>query len=133
MNKDQKMMKKNIVLCIGLVTACLFNSFSITPVKANEAQEQIEEQLHQYSNHIDANYGVLLSSVEMENLKIALIVDSTVTDEAIEQGKTAQQLATQAIANYQIEDIMQQRQLLIEIDATMTAKGSGGGAKPKCC
>lgn len=93
---------------------------------------QVEAQVEHHAANLDKKYGLLLSHQERQNLKLAIIVESIVTKEALAAGKSAQQLAKQAFETYQIVDIIEQNNLLAETELAM-AKENGEGHIPPCC
>ena len=125
-------MKKLITATVlGLsLSSILFTS----QIQANSALNTVNTAVEQRAIYLDENFGVLLTTQERQNLKLALIAKQVVTNQAIAAGKTSHDLATEASEIYQIEDESAQRQLLVEIDAAIVyVEGGGGGIKPKCC
>lgn len=102
------------------------------PIQAPTQLTQVEAQVEHYAANLDQKYGLLLSFQERQNLKLAIIVENIVTTEALESGKSAQQLVNQAIETYQIVDIIEQNNLLAETELAI-AKENGEGHIPPCC
>lgn len=113
----------------GVAFSCVFfTQFA----NAGEALDSINAAVNTQAEQIDQKHGVLLTTQERDNLKMALIVKkvTVATNESTTQ--TVKERADSAIATYEITDPVEQRQLLIEIEAAANT-GGGSGNKPPCC
>jgi hypothetical protein len=113
----------------GLVVFCaLFSSITFASDKLAAVNAEVEKK----AEEIDQKYGVLLTTQERQNLKIAIVVKRVATAEAANSEQSAKDIADAAIVTYEIEDTTEQRKLLIETEAAMAEFG-GSGTKPPCC
>ena len=130
MNKTIKTLLK------GMAFVCVF---FVLFVNAGEALASINAAVDTQAEQIDQKHGVLLTNQERNNLKMALIVKKVTTDTANDSSKTVKEKTDSAIATYEINDPVEQRQLLIEIEAAANTgggaanTGGGSGNKPPCC
>lgn len=106
---------------IALLCACV----AVT-AHAGEDLDAINSAVEQRAAEIDQKFGVLLTSQELNNLKISLIV-SKVSKE--QKDRSVKAKTDTAIKTYEITDPVEQRQLLIELEAT-SLTGNGGGDDP---
>jgi hypothetical protein len=111
----------------GMAFAC---AFCAGIANAGEALDSINAQVEQQAAQIDHAHGVLLTSQERDNLKMALIVKKVTKEEAVATDVTVKEKADKAIATYEITDPVEQRKLLIEIEASYFG---GSGIQPPCC
>ncbi|NQZ09440.1 MAG: hypothetical protein HRT35_19990 [Algicola sp.] len=111
----------------GMAFACVFCA---SIANAGEALDNINAQVEEQAAQIDQTHGVLLTSQERDNLKMALIVKKVTTEEAVVADVTVKEKADKAIATYEITDPIEQRKLLIEIEASYFG---GSGIQPPCC
>ncbi len=107
----------------SLIFMCAFSA------TAGEALDTINAQVAQQAEAIDQKFGVLLTTQERENLKVALIVKKVVAETPIDATVDVATKTNKAVETYEITDPTQQRTLLIELDAAMAA-GGGGGKQP---
>lgn len=113
----------------GMVFLCVFFTHF---VNAGEALDSINVEVEKRAEQIDQNYGVLLTTQERDNLRLALIVKKVTTDTANDTTQTVKEKIDAAITTYEITDPVEQRQLLIKIEAAANT-GGGSGNKPPCC
>jgi hypothetical protein len=121
---------------LALLCACI----SVTAY-AGEDLNAINAHVEKQAEDIDQKFGVLLTTQERNNLKIALIVSKVSKeqkeltgngggdDPAIQKELTTMEVTDKAIKTYEITDPVEQRQLLIEIDAA-SLTGGGDGDDP---
>jgi hypothetical protein len=119
---------------LALLCACV----AIT-AHAGEELTAINTAVEQRAAEIDQKFGVLLTNQERNNLKIALIVSKVSKeqkegagngggdDPATQKALTTKAVTDKAIKTYEITDPVDQRQLLIEMDAY---EDDGGGLQP---
>lgn len=97
---------------------------------ANEALDAINSAVEQKAALIDQNYGVLLTTQERNDLKVTLVVNKLVGDT---QHMTAEQITIktqQAITTFEISDPIDQRKLVIGLEA-QAREGTGfNGTEP---
>ena len=105
--------------------------FASGQLYASAALDAINASVEQQANKIDQQYGVLLTAAERSNLKMALIVKA-IGEQNDLSATDLSQLTDDAAATYGITDPVQQRQLLIELEA-QKSNGGGSGYKPACC
>lgn len=105
---------------VGLIVLAAF--VTTTAVHAGEALAQINAEVEITAAQIERDYGVLLTGQERNNLKISLVVDklSKASKDVSVRDKT-----DAAIATYEITDPVDQRQLLIEVQANLIGNGNG--------
>lgn len=102
----------------------LLCSFFLPVSKANEALNAINIAVEQKAVQIDQNYGVLLTTQERNDLKVALVVNKLANET---KNMSAAQVALQtqkAMVVFEITDPIEQRKLLIGLQAL--AKDSTG-------
>lgn len=114
---------------VGLALSC---AFFTGIADAGEELDAVNAEVEKKAEQIDQMYGVLLTTQERDNLKIALIVKKVATVEAAESKKPVKEIIDTAITTYEIEDTTEQRKLLIETEAAMAEFG-GNGTQPPCC
>ena len=117
-------MTNKIVKTLGVTLLCFLTSATF----AGAALDEINVAVAAKAGQIDDKFGVLLTTTERDNLKIALIVKEITANDS---EQTVQQQTANAIATYEIVDPVEQRKLLIEIEASLV--GGGGGSSPPCC
>jgi hypothetical protein len=111
----------------ALSSLCFMCAFSAT---AGEKLDLVNAKVDKKAEQIDETYGVLLTSQERNNLKIKLVVNDVVTDLAADETATVKAKVDKAVLTYDVTDPIDQRQLLIEVEA---AANNGDGTKPTCC
>lgn len=125
------MNKLTFTVALGLSLLCSTLSSPINAqVQANQALNAVNTEVEQRAAQLDQNFGVLLTTQERQDMKLALIAKKVATTEAIQAGKSAKQITDEAATTYQIEDTTEQRQLLVEVDALMPMSS---GIQPPCC
>ena len=108
----------------SLFFACAFSAV------AGEKLDAVNAKVDKKAAQIDETYGVLLTSQERNNLKIKLVVNDVVAELAADETLTVKEKVDKAVVIYEVTDPVDQRQLLIEIEASYT---NGDGIKPPCC
>jgi hypothetical protein len=108
----------------SLFCVCVFSA------TAGEKLDLVNAKVDKKAEQIDETYGVLLTSQERNNLKIKLVVNDVVTDLAADETATVKAKVDKAVLTYDVTDPIDQRQLLIEVEAAYT---NGDGIKPPCC
>ena len=125
------MNKLTFTVAFGLSLLCSTLSSPINAqAQANQALNAVNTEVEQRAAQLDQNFGVLLTTQERQDMKLALIAKKVTTTEAVQAGKSAKQITDEAAATYQIEDTTEQRQLLVEVDALMPFSS---GIHPPCC
>jgi demethoxyubiquinone hydroxylase (CLK1/Coq7/Cat5 family) len=115
------MMKKLIKAPLaGLITASLF---LMGNANAGVELDQINATLKAKEAEISAKYNVILTTAELNDLKISLIVSKVRTDNIGKAAITVEEQAAMAIEIYQIDDTYYQRKLNV-------AFFGGGGVQP---
>ena len=112
------MNKTSLVSLCGLLLMGTF--FANAGEKLDEINAEVEKQAAQ----IDHDYGVLLTSQELDDLKISLIVDK---ENKEQPNASVVEKTKSAIKTYEITDPANQRKLLIELGVN---EGDGGGLVP---
>ena len=119
------MNKKQTAAVTATALYCLsFGNSSIAEDKLATLNQQVELK----AAEIDAKHGVLLDSIERQELKLNLIVEQVASQ--MRDGQTVKTLADDAITTYAIEDPSAQRELLIKLEARVNKSTGHGGPEP---
>jgi alpha-D-ribose 1-methylphosphonate 5-triphosphate synthase subunit PhnI len=107
---------------LALSCACVASA-----AHAGDDLNLINADVEKQAARIDQNYGVLLDTQERNNLKMALIVKKVTADDT---DRTVIEKAKAAVVTYEITDPVEQRKLLVELDAAAEKKqGTGHGGE----
>ena len=100
-----------------------------TPLKAfaNDELAAVNAIVEQQAQHLDAQYGLLMTLTERNALKIKVIAQKLVDIQSDNPQMTTNDLLDEGIVTYEITDIVEQRQLLIELEP----QSNGGGIEPQ--
>jgi hypothetical protein len=99
-------------------------------VCSGAALDELNATVEFKAAQIDDTYGILLTSDELNNLKLKLIGEQVLDALANDPNASIESQIERALNIYQITDPVDSRQLLIEVEAYF-ARGSG--RKPPCC
>ena len=105
-----------------------------TTAFAGDALDAVNAQVNQKAQHIDQNYGLLLTATERQRLKMSIIVKKVTAGVGPLTRAELVELAQNTDATYEITDPVEKRKLLIEleesVDVIAYGTGTGGVAWP---
>jgi predicted sulfurtransferase len=102
----------------------LFGSTVFAGDKLTEVNAQVEKK----AEEIDQKYGVLLTTLELNDLKIAIVAEKVTAQQDENEVQTLEVKTKAAIVDYEITDPTDQRKLLIEVEAQSQSKGTGNSS-----
>ena len=112
---------------------CMCTMFTNTAF-ASDALDAVNAQVNQKAQQIDQNYGLLLTVEERQSLKMSIIVKKVTQGVGPLTRAELVELARSTDATYAIDDPVEQRKLLIELEESVEvisySTGSGGALHP---
>jgi hypothetical protein len=121
----------NKILSVTMAGLAFLCTFFTGQTYAGEALNAVNAQVEKKAEEIDQKYGVLLTTQERNDLKIAIVAEKVTAEQGNDETQALDQKAKEAIVTYEITDPTDQRKLLIEMEAQSSAKSGGqSGEEP---
>jgi hypothetical protein len=108
---------------VGLSFLC---TFFTGQVYASEQLDAVNAAVEKKAEEIDQKYGLLLTTQERNDLKIAIVAKNITAKDTANTAQSLDTKAKEAIVVYEISDPTDQRKLIIEVEAQ--AKGTGNSS-----
>jgi hypothetical protein len=113
----------NKIILSAIVGLSFLCTFLTGQVYASEQLDAVNAAVEKKAEEIDQKYGVLLTTQERNDLKIAIVAKKVTAKDTADTAQTVDTKTKEAIVIYEISDPTDQRKLLIEMEAQ--AKGTG--------
>jgi hypothetical protein len=112
---------------VGLSFLC---TFLTGQVYASEQLDAVNAAVEKKAEEIDQKYGVLLTTQERNDLKIAIVAKKVTAKDTADTAQALETKTKEAIVIYEISDPTDQRKLLIEMEAQAKSTGQSGAEPP---
>ena len=109
-----------------LVVVSVFFAFCPFYLQANVELSEVNNIVEQKAQQLDQDHGFLMTATERDNYKVKVIAKKLIDKQAANTELSFDDLVNDGITTYEINDVYEQRQLVIELEIM----GNGAGIIP---